>query len=189
MTGDRVTVAAFGGAAVAQLETLRELYAAVFAEPPYGETPAEVARWAQGFAEQAARPGFALVVASSRDRPVGFAYGYTLTPDRPYWRLFSAGDLRVPAAAIDAGQLFFVFELAVLAPWRRRGVGRLLHDALLDGRAEVAAILTVRPEATPARATYHALGWVTAGHLARAGQPSYEVLVRPLGPGVGSEPR
>jgi GNAT superfamily N-acetyltransferase len=163
------------------LGAVRDIYAAVFAEPPYGEGPAEVARFIEGFPNDAARAGFGLVIALLQQQPVGFAFGYTMTADMPVWQLFteSAG-AAVPAAAIDEGRMFFLFELAVLAQWRRRGIGHALHDRLLDGRDEKAAILTTRPEAAPARATYLARGWRPAGHLARAGQPRYDILVKTL---------
>ncbi len=99
----------------------------------------------------------------------------------PRWhRLVTPYAERFPATALRAGKLFTIMEIAVLQPWRRHGVGRALHDALLDGRYEHAAMLTVRPDAADAVAAYRAWGWRRAGHRARTDGPGYDILVREL---------
>jgi ribosomal protein S18 acetylase RimI-like enzyme len=81
--------------------------------------------------------------------------------------------------------VFTLMEFAVLAGWRRHGIGRALHDALLHDRKEAAAILTVREDAGPAQAAYHAWGWTKVGHRPREGTPGYDVLIKTLAPVTG----
>jgi ribosomal protein S18 acetylase RimI-like enzyme len=52
-----------------------------------------------------------------------------------------------------------VTELLVRASWRRQGIGRELCTALLDGRGEERATLTVPPGATAAQAAFRSWGW------------------------------
>jgi ribosomal protein S18 acetylase RimI-like enzyme len=68
----------------------------------------------------------------------------------------------------------------VRASWRRQGIGRDLHDLILDGRPEERATLTVLPAATAAQRAFRAWGW---RKVARAGPdaPATDVLVIPLG--------
>lgn len=187
MTGTRsatpaVTVTTYDGAAAEdQLDVLRPIYAEVYAEPPYHDGPEEMARYlADGWEQRVRRPGFRLVVARTADEAIGFAFGRTLPPDTDWW----TGALDpVPAEVTTEwpGRTFGVNELAVRAPWRRRGVARAMHDALLTGRTEQRVTLLVRPEpeAAPARAVYSSWGYRALGRLRpHDGAPIYLVMVR-----------
>jgi ribosomal protein S18 acetylase RimI-like enzyme len=78
------------------------------------------------------------VVAFDGDDPVGFAFGYELP--RRHGR---------PAT-------FFVYEIGVDEPYRRRGIGRRLMAELLDGHEE--AFVLTEPDNDPANALYASLG-------------------------------
>jgi ribosomal protein S18 acetylase RimI-like enzyme len=47
----------------------------------------------------------------------------------------------------------------VRASWRRQGIGRELHELLLDGRGEERATLTVAPDAGAAQHAFRSWGW------------------------------
>jgi ribosomal protein S18 acetylase RimI-like enzyme len=78
------------------------------------------------------------VAAFDGDDPVGFAFGYELP--RRHGR---------PA-------MFFVYELGVAEPYRRRGIGRRLMEELLDGHDD--AFVLTEPANDAANALYASLG-------------------------------
>jgi GNAT superfamily N-acetyltransferase len=125
---------------------------------------------------QAARPGFACVLATDTDaRLIGFAFGFTFAAGN-WW----AGNPQLPPDEILREPKFAVIELNVAADHRGHGIGRRLMDELLDGRSEPYAVLTSIPD-TPARATYDRWGWQqigTAQHSPDA--PVMDQLVLPL---------
>jgi ribosomal protein S18 acetylase RimI-like enzyme len=169
------------GAAQAFIPVIRDIYAAAFGEPPYLEGPDKVAEWLDDLAEQLTRPGFMLALAKVDDQPVGFAYGYTMTPELPRWqRIVEPFVSAVPRDALAAGRIFALMEFAVLGEWRRLGVGQALHDQLLRERDEPLALLTVRADAQAAQAAYEAWSWRRVGHRPREDEPGYDVLVREL---------
>ena len=76
------------------------------------------------------------------------------------------------------------------ASWRRQGIGRELHDLLLDGRPEERATLTVAPGASAAQHALRAWGWRKVART-RGDDPDgpvLDVMVRDLpgGPPVRS---
>lgn len=96
-------------------------------------------------AEQAPpRPGLLeddrvrFVAAFDGERPVGFAFGYEL-PRRHGGR-----------------SMFFVYELGVDEPYRRRGIGRRLMEELLTGHEE--SFVLTEPDNEAANALYASLG-------------------------------
>jgi ribosomal protein S18 acetylase RimI-like enzyme len=159
------------------------IFAEVFGEPPYYRRPDDVARFRELFAIEIPRPGFRLVTAEAGSEMVGFAYGYSLTAETRWWDGIDPPPDAAFAGERD-GRTFAIKELGVAAGWRRRQVGRRLHDALLDGRGEERATLTVRPEAAPAVAAYRKWGWEPIGRTRpEATGPEYVVMVRgSLGP-------
>ncbi|WBB46939.1 hypothetical protein O3597_17365 [Verrucosispora sp. WMMA2044] len=62
----------------ALVAALADLYAVVYAEPPYEEGPDEVAGFRDGLPEQAERKGFTLHTAHQGDVLTGAAYGWTM---------------------------------------------------------------------------------------------------------------
>jgi ribosomal protein S18 acetylase RimI-like enzyme len=163
------------------LPVVRQIYTDAFAEPPYNEGPDDVRKWLDDLAEQLTRPGFTLALAFIDSEPVGFAYGYTMTPDLPRWqRIVEPFANAMPEAGVRSGRIFTLMEFAVLNKWRCRGIGRALHDRLLAERDEQLALLTVRADAQPAQTAYRSWGWTKVGHRPHGGEPGYDVLVREI---------
>jgi hypothetical protein len=76
---DRLTLTIHGtDTSVDMLSTVGELYAEIYAEPPYDEGPAEVEHFTSGWSQQIDQTNFRLVVARRADEPIGFAFGYQL---------------------------------------------------------------------------------------------------------------
>lgn len=168
-----------GPEAAGTLETFLPAYRDIYVEPPYCEGPQDVADFIGMFAVQAERPVFRVALARDADEVVGFAYGFCLPPDTGWWR-----NLREPApaefTAEDGQRTFAVIELAVRKPWRRQGIARRLHTALLEGLAAERVTLTVRPEpeAAPAQAAYDSWGYRKLG-ASQPGDdaPEYEAMI------------
>ncbi|WP_309104444.1 GNAT family N-acetyltransferase [Microbacterium sp.] len=144
-----------------QLTQAAELYADVFAEPPYDEEratslagfPSRVKRYA------AEKPEFRLLLASEGDRVVGLALGTGIGPGDWWWD--RASEELAPAARqawLDA-ECFCVAELAVAASHRRRGMAEDLMDAVLRDLPYATALLGCYQDASAAQRLYTGLGW------------------------------
>ncbi len=70
--------------AATHIAALLDLYAEVFAEPPYLEGPEHVARFGKLLIDEMDRPGFAMTRAIDHGELVGMAYGFTL-PAEQWW--------------------------------------------------------------------------------------------------------
>ncbi len=117
------------------------------------------------YERHSARTGFRLAVAHVDERLVGFAWGYVGERGQ-YWsdKLVDA----LPEAVTDiwVGGHFDFVELAVLPGVRRQGLGRRLHDCLLDGVSARRALLgTQNNTESPAVRLYTARGWRKLGEL------------------------
>lgn len=119
--GHLVLVVHGGDTAAEQLDTVRRLYAEVFAEPPYRDGPAEVETFAAGWPRRAEQPGFRLVIAYRDDDPIGFTFGHELGAETRWW---NGAVTALPAGMTDEhpGRTFAIIEMAVRQPHRRRGV-------------------------------------------------------------------
>ncbi|MFF7021451.1 GNAT family N-acetyltransferase [Streptomyces klenkii] len=135
-----------GPAAAEAAEAFRLVYAEVFAGPPYFETEDGVAAMFRRFPVRTREPGFRGALARTGEgEPVGITYGYPLRTDPGVFKLM---------------------ELAVRAPWRRRGVGRALHDAVVGGHAAgrmALVTLDVHRDNTAAQAAYRSWGYEKTG--------------------------
>ena len=96
---------------------------------------------------------------------VGFAYGFTLPPDTRWWDGLS-GDVDVDTAREWPGRTFQLFDFAVLAPFRCRGIGKALHDLLLASRTEERATLATEPSNVETKRTYERWRWRMVGQAA-----------------------
>lgn len=168
-----------GPEAARKLGAFLPAYRDIYVEPPYCEGPQDVADFAEMFAAQSERPGFRVALAKDASEVIGFAYGFRLPPETGWWR-----NLLAPApaefTAEDGQRTFAVIELAVCRPWRRNGIARRLHAALLEGLEVERVTLTVRPEpeAAPAQSAYAAWGYRKLGP-SRPGDdaPVYDAMV------------
>ncbi|MFF7021775.1 GNAT family N-acetyltransferase [Streptomyces klenkii] len=159
-----IIIEPLGGAAAARAEdAFRRVYASAFAEPPYDETPGDVAAAFRRFRVQTRKPAFrgALARTEAGD-PVGMAYGYPLSARTRWW-----DQLLVPVPEEtrheDGRRTFGLMELAVRAPWRGHGIARRLHDVVLEGTGVERLLLNVLPEAESAQAAYRSWGYRKVG--------------------------
>jgi GNAT superfamily N-acetyltransferase len=168
-----------GGQAAGRADEYHELHAEVYADPPYRLAGDE--EYPRLFVVQRRQPGFVLAEARNGGYLVGYAAGMPLRPSTSWWRELTT-PLPDEVTAEHPGRTFAVVDLLVRASWRRQGIGRDLHDLILDGRPEERATLTVLPAAAPAQHAFRAWGWRKVAR-AQAGPdaPVADVLVMPLG--------
>lgn len=146
---------------------------------------AEVCGRGQAVRVRRRQPGFVLAEARHGGYLVAYASGLPLRPSTSWWK-----DLTTPLpddqTAEYPGRTFALTELLVRASWRRQGIGRALHDLIMDGRPEERATLTVPPGAAAAQAAFRKWGW---RRIARTRGPApdtpvLDVLVTGLPPGT-----
>jgi GNAT superfamily N-acetyltransferase len=167
-----VTFTRHGGGTVASLfAALVDLYAVVYAEPPYQEGPEEVDGFRKRFQDDATRPGFSLIAAEGDGRLIGAAYGWTMAAGT-WW---SRTDREPPIEIRDADK-FAVMEWIVHPSRRRGGIGSQLMHQLLADRAERYATLASDPRSV-ARKIYQQAGWRQVARSALAWGPAMDLLV------------
>ncbi|GAB3835815.1 GNAT family N-acetyltransferase [Kribbella italica] len=105
---------------------------------------------------------FELVAGRIAGVVVGYAFGSPRDQHGAIWDdLHSAyPGWGLPA---ESEPLYMFREFATDPEHQRKGVGRRVHDALLEGRPEPAAELLVRKDNVPAQAAYRSWGWVQLG--------------------------
>jgi GNAT superfamily N-acetyltransferase len=123
------------------------------------------AAWRDSFWDRhRTREGFRLVTAEVDGDLAGFAWGYTGQRGQ-WWADRIAGVLGAAADAWVGGHWEFV-ELAVHPEHRRRGLGGLLHDALLEGLPHERALLQTDADPDGAgHSLYRGRGWQVIGSL------------------------
>ena len=126
------------------------------------------------FGRQRRQPGFVLAEARHGGYLVGYAFGVPLRPATSWWRDLTA-PLPEDLTAEHPGRTFALAELTVRAAWRRQGIGRDLHDLILDGRAEDRATAAIPVAAAPAQGAYQRWGWRKAARK-HAGPPAAALL-------------
>src|SRR5437868_369579 len=99
-------------------DSVVDLYAAVYAEPPYNEGPDDVQWFAESWPRRVRQPGFRLVTARSDTELIGFTFGHQLTVDTQWW---SGTQTPLPAEFTTErpGRTFAIIELAVRPGDRR----------------------------------------------------------------------
>lgn len=123
-----------------------------------------VERFRERFMIHTSRPRYELVTAMSENALVGYIYGVPLPAETGWWN--GLLDPVPPEQVSETGNRTFALnELMVRANWRRRGIARRLHTALMENRPEERAALLVEPGNTPARSAYLAWGWRSVGRL------------------------
>lgn len=150
---------------------LVELYAVVYAEPPYLEGPDEVDRFRKSVAEESLRPGFSLVAAKDDGRLVGAAYGWTMAAGT-WW---SRADQHPPPEIRDTDK-FAVMEWIVESSRRSEGIGANLIRRLLVERPERVATLASDPR-SPTRQVYKRAGWQQVARTTLTWGPTMDLLV------------
>jgi GNAT superfamily N-acetyltransferase len=137
------------------------------------------------FGRQRRQPGFVLAEARHGGYLVGYAFGVPLRPATSWWRDLTA-PLPEDLTAEHPGRTFALAELTVRAAWRRQGIGRDLHDLILDGRAEDRATAAIPVAAAPAQGAYQRWGWRKAArkHAEPPGTALLDVLLLDLAAGT-----
>lgn len=178
---DRLTLTIYGtDTSLDQRSTVGELYAEVYAEPPYYEGPAEVADFTSGWSRKIDQRNFRLVVARRADEPIGFAFGLQLRARTKWWD-GALTPLPDELTAEYPGRTFAIIEIAVRRPYRQHGIGRLLHTHLTAGLSEQRITLLVRPEAPAPQHAYRSWGYQTVGQIQPfPDAPLYDAMIKPL---------
>ncbi|MCP2328444.1 ribosomal protein S18 acetylase RimI-like enzyme [Hamadaea flava] len=162
---DDVVISLFDSTSGRELvDAICDVYDEVFSAPPFFWRDDESDLHRDRLIGLFDDPSFGLAVAMEGDDLVGFAYGFTVPSDTQRWhRLVEQVDPEV--AREWPGRTFMLFDYAVLAAHRGRGIGRRLHDVLLASRSEERATLTVQPTALETKRLYERWGWRTIGQI------------------------
>jgi GNAT superfamily N-acetyltransferase len=123
-----------------------------------------VERYTERLLAHSSREGYELLTAATEGTLIGYAYGVPLAADTRWWRGLQE-QLPGELTRETGDRTFALNEIMVRANWRRRGIARLLHDALMHGRPEERATLLVEPRNLPARSAYVRWGWRQVGTL------------------------
>jgi GNAT superfamily N-acetyltransferase len=171
-----------GGAKLAApvIDPICALYDEVFAQPPFAWRDDEPALHRARLTALLDDPTFGVVLATDGPQLTGFGYGFTLAPHTTRWTELSP-PLPSPQSDEWPGRTFVLFDFAVRASHRGRGLGRAIHDRLLGSRAEERATLTVQPTAVATKAIYEQWGWRPVGTLTggpTAAAPVFDAYLR-----------
>jgi len=193
-----ITLRLLGGAeAAGSGEDVSALRAEVCGAPPHRDSTSRDSAGKDGasrdgadggfgrrFGRQRRQPGFVLAEARHGGYLVGYAFGVPLRPATSWWRDLTA-PLPEELTAEHPGRTFALAELTVRAAWRRQGIGRDLHDLILDGRAEDRATAAIPVAAVPAQGAYQRWGWRKAArkHAAPPAAALLDVLLLDLAAG------
>jgi GNAT superfamily N-acetyltransferase len=133
-------------------------------------------------------PNYSLVTAHADGQLVGFAFGYSLRPDRGWW---DGLDPEPPEGFSDetGSRTVVLAEIEVRRAWQGKGVGRAVHDAFLARRSEERATLSTGPTADAARALYERWGWQQVGKVPGAPGAYFPFYINYVLPLPLDEPR
>lgn len=157
------------------------VYAAAFSGPPYDRGSDQVAAFRDHLPVHVTRTGYVGFAARHGNTMAGFTYGYTSTP-RQWWHQQVRGALGEIADdwLTDA---FEYVELAVEPHYRRLGLGRRLHDALLAAQTHPRAVLSTIDEITAGLRLYESSGWevLARGFRFERTTTTYVIMGREIG--------
>ncbi|PQD94785.1 N-acetyltransferase [Pradoshia eiseniae] len=103
--------------------------------------------------------GFRGYIAMDEGDIIGYAYGYSSLSGQYYHELLN-DHLSSDGSDDWLNNCFEFVELAVHPKYRKRGIGALLHDQLLNDLPFERAILTTQTDNWPAISLYRSKGWV-----------------------------
>lgn len=144
------------------MDACAEAYLGAFAEPPYREGQGDAVRLRERITDYSARDGFRVVTAYGEDRtPVAFGLSVTAYPG-DWWRDRVADCLDPEQTEMWLrNPITEVVHVAVVPGARRRGLGSIVLEALIDDTGNNVAMLSCHPEAHAAQQLYLNQGWRT----------------------------
>jgi GNAT superfamily N-acetyltransferase len=141
------------------LDMARSVYAAAFAEAPYGEGPDQASAFVDRVRRYARERNGLRVVVVDHDGPAGMGLAVLARPG-DWWRDRAAQAISKSDAERWLGSVCLeVVHLAVHPRVQGGGIGRLVHDILIAGTPAPTAILACNVAAAPARRLYAGRGW------------------------------
>jgi len=160
---DNVTLTRYQAVEVPHfLDEICDAYADAYGEVPGEDAGVKSAAFRDRATAALEARNFELVAAHADGRIVGFVFGYSLRPEREWWK----GLKPEPPAGFTAetgDRTVVLAEIEVRRAWQGKGVGRKLHDTFLAGRPEERATLASNPVATATHALYEGWGWSRMG--------------------------
>jgi ribosomal protein S18 acetylase RimI-like enzyme len=116
-------------------------------------------RYSQRLERHAAMSGFSAVVAYTNEKPIGFAYGITLSATTRWWATIQPPLTDPTLTREDGHRTFALFEVIVTPEHQGSGIGRRIHDNLLVNRSEQRVTIATHHGNTHARNTYTKWGY------------------------------
>lgn len=178
---DSLTAQIYNGEGAAEIaDELIAVYADVYNVPPYAGDPFfSVPTYINRLHAAFEMPGFAVLTARQEDgKLLGYVHGVNLDPGRSWWT--SLGEAR-PAEVIQAaedGDVFWLRELMTLRDYQNQGIGRRLHDLMVNARPEPWTTLTCIVDNEPARSAYPRWGYEVIGQIKHAEEsPLYDAMI------------
>ncbi len=156
--------------AKAQSEELARLYEADFVDPPLQGTHfySKQRFLKMLFEDYTPAPHFRLITARAGNQLVGFIYGCSLPRGTKWWR-----DVKEPLPPgfddEDGKRTLALLDVLVKKNYRGQGIGRRLHDKLLEISTEERITLMSSPPQQPAYAIWLHWGYEKIGTAAPAG--------------------
>lgn len=138
-----------------------------------------VERYSQRIERHATMSGFGAVVAYATEEPIGFAYGITLPVTTSWWATIQPPLADPTFTREDGHRTFALFEVIVKPQHQGQGIGRSIHDELLDKRSEQRITIATHHGNTHARNTYTTWGYHHIGTRQPAPPaPLFDVYLR-----------
>lgn len=141
---------------------LVDVYRDAFREPPYKKGENVVRQFESTLERHAANEGFRCVAALTGDGNglIGFGYGYTSRRGQ-WWHDQVVRQLDAATAERWFGDAFEVVEFAVRTAMQGQGIGRRLHDLLLEPAPNRTAVLSTLDADSRGLHLYKKRGWQT----------------------------
>lgn len=159
-----------------------QVYRESFAEPPYGETPAQADQLRDRITRYSDRDGFRLIVARQQSgRVVGFGLSVIAHPG-DWWRERVAAAIGPHLTTTWLGtSVTEVVHVAVAPDARRSGLASAILAAMTAGTDNLGAVLSCHPDASAAQKLYLSRGWQTLSvdFRTQPGQPGYWLMAKP----------
>ncbi|MEV5414122.1 GNAT family N-acetyltransferase [Thermopolyspora sp. NPDC052614] len=166
-------------AVAAMFNEFVDVYAEVYGVPPYADDPFfSVETFADRLRATIELDGFEAVIAKVGGQLAGYVYGPKLPATQPWWVALAEARPKAVDEAVWNGQVFWLRELMVCESFRSQGLGRRLHDAILEVRAEPYIALTCIVGNEPAYSAYLRWGYQILGRIKHAPEsPLYDAML------------